>query len=85
MPAGDLVRFMFGLLVNFFQFEQAVVGETIVLEMGPDVFHWVEFQRIRREALNRESRVRRPPQLDLGAAMGVEPISYENDVASKMG
>ena len=41
LPTGDLGRLMLGLLVNLVHFEQAVVGQAMMLEMAPDVFHRV--------------------------------------------
>ena len=61
-----------------------MIGHAVILEVAPHILDRIEFGCVGRQPFDRESRVDRPPILELFAAMGVESIPHENDVSSKM-
>ena len=61
-----------------------MIGRAVILEVAPHVFDRIELRCVRRQPLDREPRVDRPPVLELSAPMSVESIPYQNDVPAKM-
>jgi len=82
--ACDIIGLHASLVVDFIEFTETVVGGSVILEVTPHVFHRVELRCVRRQPLDREPRIDRPPVLQLLAAMSIESIPYQNDVPAKM-
>ncbi len=76
----DILSFTLGLSVYLVQFTETVVGQAMVFEVSPNIFHRVELRSVWRELLNPKAWVGGSPQLGSPAAMCVEPIPNQNDV-----
>ena len=70
--------------VNGLHVRQPVVGQSVVLELGPHVFIGVEFRRVGREELYLYSRVLCQEVAHRSCPVGGTPIPQNRDLSSQV-